>query len=256
VRGLGENTSGALGSGAGPGLAHQIGNLTRMQQSTIDTLNELADMTGGRAFYNTNDLGTSFKRAADDATSYYLASYYLDTHNNNAGWRRIKVRVEQKGLEVRAREGFFVTNATMNLEATRTADLTYALSSPIDGTGVPVSVRWLGTTADGAKKKAEFMVHVPAGGISITASNGQNHLNFDYAAAAYVTDGKTGKPAVTTAQSVTPTVADAQLQSLLTNGIDMKNVLELGPGQYTVRIVIRDNITGKMGSVTAPLTVN
>ena len=28
------------------------------------------------------------------------------------------------------------------------------------------------------------------------------------------------------------------------------------PGQYAVRVVIRDNVTGKVGSVTAPLTVN
>ena len=40
------------------------------------------------------------------------------------------------------------------------------------------------------------------------------------------------------------------------SGIDMKNALELGPGQYAIRIVIRDNVTGKVGSVTAPLTVN
>jgi hypothetical protein len=36
----------------------------------------------------------------------------------------------------------------------------------------------------------------------------------------------------------------------------MKNAIELVPGQYTVRMVIRDNVTGKIGSVTAPLTVN
>jgi hypothetical protein len=34
-------------------------------------------MTGGKAYYNTNDLATSFKRAADDASSYYLLGYYL-----------------------------------------------------------------------------------------------------------------------------------------------------------------------------------
>ena len=47
-------------------------------------------------------------------SSYYLASYYLDTHNNNSGWRQLKVKVDKNGMEVRAREGFFVTNATMN----------------------------------------------------------------------------------------------------------------------------------------------
>jgi VWFA-related protein len=256
VRGLVENTSAAVASGSGPKLANQIGNLAHFQQSTIDTLNEFADMTGGKAFYNTNDLASSFKRAADDASSYYLASYYLDTHNNNSGWRQLKVRVNQKEVEVRAREGFFVTNATMNPDVTRTSDLTYALTSPIEGTGVPVSVRWLETSGDGAKRKTEFIVHVPADGLSIEASNGQKRLNFDFAAAAYANNNKTGKAAVTTGRTVNPSVPDAQMASLRANGIDLKNVLELSPGQYTVRVVIRDNVTGKIGSVTAPLTVN
>jgi hypothetical protein len=212
-------------------------------------------MTGGKAYYNTNDLASSFKRAADDASSYYLASYYLDTHNNNAGWRQIKVKVNKPDTQVRARQGYFVTNASMNLDETRTTDLTYALSSPIEGTGVPVSMKWLGSSGEGANKKTEFVIHMPADGVSIEASNGQNHLNFDFAAAAYVNNGK-GKPVKTIGRPVNTSVPDAQMASLRTAGIDMKNTLELGPGNYVVRVVVRDNVTGKIGSVTAPLTVN
>ena len=225
-------------------------------QTTLLTLDEFADMTGGKAFYNTNDLASSFKRAADDASSYYLASYYLDTHNNNAGWRQIKVKVNKPDTQVRARQGFFVTNASMNLDETRTTDLTYALSSPIEGTGVPVSVKWLGSSGEGANKKTEFMIHMPADGISIEAGNGQNHLSFDFAAAAYVNNGKAGKPVKTIGREINTSVPDAQMASLRSAGIDMKNTLELGPGNYVVRVVIRDNVTGKIGSVTAPLTVN
>jgi len=144
----------------------------------------------------------------------------------------------------------------MNPDVTRSSDLTNALSSPIEGTGVPLSVKWVGTSGEGAKKKTEFIVHMPAGAVSIEASNGQNRLNFDFAAAAYLNNNKTGKAAITTSKTVTPSVPDAQMASLRAKGIDMKNALELGPGQYTVRVVIRDNVTGKIGSVTAPLTVN
>jgi VWFA-related protein len=69
----------------GAALGRQISNRSWLQQNKIDTLNEFAEMTGGKAFYNTNDLASSFKRAADDASSYYLAGYYLDTHNDHAG---------------------------------------------------------------------------------------------------------------------------------------------------------------------------
>ena len=227
-----------------------------LQQSMIETFNEFADMTGGKAFYNTNDLASSFRRAADDASSYYVATYYLDTHNRNPGWRVLKVKVDKKGAEVRARTGFFVTNTTMDPEATRRSDLLYALSSPIEGTGVPLSVKWVGMSGSGEKKKVEFMLHLPPGSVAIEGGGGENRLNFEMAAAAYVVGEKSGKSPLTTGKTVAMPVPAAQMASLRTNGIDMKNTLELGPGQYVVRVVIRDNITGRVGSVTAPLTVN
>jgi len=162
---------------SGPTLTRQIGNRAWLQESSIDTLNEFADMTGGKAFYNTNDLATSFRRAADDASSYYLAGYYLDTRNNHAGWRPLKIKVDRRDTEIRARKGFFVTNATIHLELTRGSDLTYALVSPIDGTGVPITVKWLGTSGVGVKRTAEFQIHLPPNGVAITGSEGQNRFN-------------------------------------------------------------------------------
>jgi len=241
----------------GPGLAQQISNRSWLQQSSIDTLNEFADMTGGKAFYNTNDLASSFKRAADDASSYYLVGYYLDKSNNHAGWRQLKVKVDKKDTEVRARKGFFVTNATIHLDRARTSDLSYALTSPIEGTGVPVTVKWLGISGDGAKKDASFQIHLPPNSVSIEGSEGQNHLNFDFAVAAFDNNSKKGQPpAITIGKTITSAVPDAQMAVLRSNGIGMKNTIELGPGQYTVRVVVRDNVTGKIGSVTTPLTVN
>jgi hypothetical protein len=51
-------------------------------------------------------------------------------------------------------------------------------------------------------------------------------------------------------------VPETQLASVRANGVSFQNALQLNPGKYTVRFVVRDNVTGKVGSVTAPLTVD
>lgn len=242
-------TSGAV---TGLNASRQVQNRIWFQQSKFDTLNDFADMTGGKAFYNTNDLAGSFRRAADDASSYYMLSYYLDTTNNKPGWRKLQVKVAKKDTEVRARNGFFVTNATMNPLLSRDRDMNNALHAPIEGTGVPVTVQWLGLAADGDKKKATFQAHMPAGSLTFDPA-GRDQLNFEFAALAF---DKTGKEAGQAAQSFTRPVPEAQLASVRANGLNFRNSLELAPGQYTVRFVVRDNVTGKVGSVTAPLTVN
>jgi VWFA-related protein len=220
---------------------------------TYQSLDEIADMTGGKAFYNTNDLAGSFKRSADDSSSYYLLGYYLDTKNNRAGWRNLKVGVRGKDVEVRARKGFFVTKATIQPETTRDYDLQAALSSPIEATGVPVTLKWTGISGEGDKKKASFLVQIAANGVSI---EGGDRLNFDVAVTAYQLHGNQDKPVLTFGQTVDTALTPQQLPSVQTNGITVSKAMDIAPGQYAVRLVVRDSATGRIGSVTAPLTVN
>jgi len=256
IRGLMNNSmfvdASRSGSVTGLNASRQLTNRMWLQQSKFDTLNDFADMTGGRAFYNTNDIAGSFQRAADDASSYYMLGYYLDTHNNKPGWRKLQVKIGKKDVEIRSRTGFFVTNATMNPMLSRNIDMSTALHSPIEGTGVPVTVQWLNVSADGDKKKATFLAHMPAGSLSFDPA-GRDRLNFDFAALAYDKDGKEAGQA---AQNFTRPIPQDQLASVRANGVGFRNSLELAPGEYTVRFVVRDNVTGKVGSVTAPLTVN
>ena len=223
-----------------------------LQSSTIDSLKDFAEMTGGRAFYNTNDLTTSFKRAADDASHYYVLTYYLDTRNNKAGWRKLKVKLHRPGMEVRARGGFFVTNATVNPNTAHQSDMAFALTSPFDSTGIPLTVRWRATSADGDKKKVQFGLHVAPQGLTFEGE--QNEMNLDFAIIALT--AKSGTAADTISQTVQGAAKPENLPKMRAEGIAYNNALELPPGQYTVRFVVRDNLSGRIGSVSAPLTVN
>ena len=131
----------------GAGASSMLGNRSWLNASTLSTLQEFAAMTGGRAFYNRNDLTTGFKRASDDSSSYYLLSYYLDTHNNRPGWRKLQVKVQRNDAEVHSRTGFFATTATVDPSVTHNIDIQYALNSPFESTGIPVTVQWK-TTAE------------------------------------------------------------------------------------------------------------
>jgi hypothetical protein len=120
-----------------------------------------------------------------------------------------------------------------------------------------MTVKSLSVSGNSAKKKAEFFIHVPLDGVTLQPGDeGKSRLNFDVAAAAFVDKSKDGQPAGGSSKTVSAALTDPQMTSMRANGIGMNDAIELGPGQYTVRIVIRDNVTGKVGSVTAPLTVN
>jgi VWFA-related protein len=233
----------------------QATNRSWLNTSTTDSLRDFAAMTGGRAFYNNNDTAGLFKQAADDSSSYYLIGYNLDTKNTKPGWRPLKVKLrdkeKEKGSEVRTRTGFLVTNATINPDFARKSDLDYAIVSPFDSTGLPVTVRWLGTSADGDKKKVQFGLQVPPNALTLGT---QNLLSFDYRAMAY--GAKDKKQGGSMSKSVSGNIPADRVSIFQAQGVGLKNEIELAPGDYLIRFVVRDDITGRVGSVSAPITVN
>jgi VWFA-related protein len=74
------------------------------------SLRELADVTGGLAAVNVNNLAGFFDRVVQDSTSYYLVSY-SPARQRIAGFRKIDVRVRRRGLRVRARPGYTIVAA-------------------------------------------------------------------------------------------------------------------------------------------------
>jgi VWFA-related protein len=221
-----------------------------LQQSTIDTLKDFAEMTGGQAFYNTNDVAGSFKKAMDDASSYYILTYYLDTKNQKAGWRQLKVKVDEKDVEVRSRVGFLVTNTTMNPVLTSQADVGFAMNAPFDATGIPIEMRWRGQTAEGDKKRVTFGVQIPSDGVTIEA--GRNNFDLEFLAVAK----KDGNTVASVGQPAKGALSPENLAKLKSTGVLYSNSLVLPPGSYQVKVMVRDNLSGKVGTVSAPLTVD
>ena len=221
---------------------------------TQSTLQTFASMTGGRAYYNSNDLAKGFRDAVSDSAEYYMLGYYLDRSKTKAGWRKLAVKVKRDHVEVRARSGFFVTNATVDPEDTRTSDIASALNSPLDYTSLPLVVRWdkVEPSKEPGKKRVIYGMHVTPDGVLINAAE-NNHFVFDFVALAKTPEGKTVDHPV--GKQVEAHLGAEKLAAGQQNGIFYNGALDLVPGEYTVRFVVRDDLSGRMGSVAATLKV-
>jgi VWFA-related protein len=225
---------------------------SRSHQKTVDTMRIFADTTGGKAYYNNNDLAGALSDASNDGSSYYVLSYALDTKNNRPGWRKLKVKVKDHDYRIRSREGFFVTQTTMDPASSEGMDIREALTSPLDYTGMPLSVKLEAPVASGAKKKVGFSLLVPANAATVDAGD-NDRLNLEIW---YVVRNVKGEDVSHNSKLYNLNLNAAFVAQLQTSGIGYNDTLELPPGQYGLRVVVRDNITGRVGSVWAPLQVN
>ena len=83
----------------------------RTLQMTQDTLRSLADETDGRAIVNRNDLLPGLAQIVRDSSFYYLLGYNSTLAPSDGKFHQITVRLKRRGLDVRARKGYWALTA-------------------------------------------------------------------------------------------------------------------------------------------------
>ena len=73
----------------------------------LDGLKWMAEQTGGRIFYNRNDLGTAVQEAMQDGEVSYTLGFYSQHEKADGSFHMVKVKVDRVGVDVRHREGYF-----------------------------------------------------------------------------------------------------------------------------------------------------
>jgi VWFA-related protein len=86
-------------------------------RATQDTLRVLAEETDGRAIVNRNDLAPALAQVVRDASAYYLLGYTSTQTDSDGKFHEISVRVRRRGLDVRARKGYWAATVADAIRA-------------------------------------------------------------------------------------------------------------------------------------------
>ncbi len=74
----------------------------------IDTIaDKIANATGGRAYYNTNDYSAAMKDAVKNGATYYEMSYSPSDARDDGSMRKISVKLDKKGYLVEYRRYYY-----------------------------------------------------------------------------------------------------------------------------------------------------
>ena len=83
-------------------------------QASENAMSELAQGTGGRFFHNSNDLQGGMDTLTAVPENLYLLEVSLKDVKANGAYHRLQVKVDQPGLEVLARKGYFAPGAAIS----------------------------------------------------------------------------------------------------------------------------------------------
>ena len=234
-------------TGAGTGMRFE-GPAGHGDWPSLLTMSAIASLTGGKAYFNNDDIKGCIQEAMNDASVTYKLAYAPQGITWNGRYRRIKVEVGVPGAKVRAREGYFATPLPNANERGRSAILGGTAMSPLEATAIELTTRVMAT--DVSTRKIAVVTWMDLHQIFFKSEGGKRIAKID-AALAQVDDRNTIVGVESQAMSLE--LAPEVYQRLLAQGGTYSKEVTVDPKAVSLRIVIRDADTGNIGSVNVPL---
>ncbi len=209
-----------------------------------ETMQVMAEWTGGRAFYNTNDIQSALKQASEDAEVTYTLGFYADEKELDGSYHELKVKVARKGADVRYRKGYFATPVMAGDSQPAAEVLRNALFSPADATAMGLTAS---LTPDAAHAESFILtLGMDLQNLSLAAKNDRwnDVLNFIVAQ-----ESTSGAILDATQNAITINVTDENRERLLKDGLTIKVAITPAPGLSQIRVAVMDQATGNVGSL-------
>jgi VWFA-related protein len=280
-----QGSRGGVAAFSGRGVANQFAQRAAQQE----TLQSLAADTAARPSRTPTTSAKPFDKITTEISSYYILGYGSSNTKQDGTYRKIEVRLKSKlDARVRAREGYYADrDFTHTSKGDRETQMQEQLLMAIPATDVPLFVTagyFRLTNADACGQQVDFggrpggpgggrggggtrrrtwrsrwpwrfhaVMFLRAdldgrarrGGTGVIERRGARHRGF-------VRDER-NQPFATIKQTVT--VPAATRDALASRQVLFQTGATLPPGRYIARIIVRENVTGKMGTFETTILV-
>jgi VWFA-related protein len=210
-----------------------------------ETLATLAADTGGKVFLDSNDIAAGITQAQQDMKSYYLIGYYSSNAAEDGKYRKISVRLNDKSINARLehRPGYWAGKVWAKMSGQdKEQQLKEAISAGDPVTDIPLALQIDYFRVSPTSYFVPVSIKIPGSVVALAAKGGAQMTNFDFAG--QIQDEQ---------RAVVGNVRDnikIKLDSTKTNrkSFQYDAGFTLEPGKYRMKFLVRENITGKMGT--------
>jgi VWFA-related protein len=231
----------AVGGETAFDLARQEG-LNREQ----DILYQISGDTGGQFFKGTNDIGRGLARIDEEIHARYTLGYHSTNPNFDGSFRKLKLVVNRPGLEVSTRSGFYAIahNTVVPLspdDKKLLANLATAAANP----ALPLFVELSAFRTQAGRYVVPLAIEIPPAALKFERKDDRQRLQLDVLG---VVREPPDQILSRLGGSFDAALAPAQYQSILNNNIFYRQDVELAPGTYSVEVIVRDRLSGKLAA--------
>jgi VWFA-related protein len=215
-----------------------------------ETLATLAEDTGGRAFFDSNQFGEVFDRVVSDTSSYYVLGYASTNEARDGRFRRIQVRVKLPGARLDFRKGYYADKDFVHAnKEDREQQLQEQLLADISSTDLGVYVSTGYFRLDKSRYFVPVSVVVPGSEVPTTHAGDKDRATLDILG---VVRDDQKRPVGRIRDTIKLSTGEGEVAR---KNVQYETAFQLPPGKYQFKVVVRENQDGVIGSFETEMTV-
>jgi VWFA-related protein len=260
------NTLDARGLYAPPGFdASQRGSSAQVQiakaqyqresaQVEGEVLGELADATGGTWFHNRNDLGQGFRLVAASPEFTYVLGFSPQNLKYDGSFHALKVTLKTpSGLGLQSRRGYYAPKHQVDPNEQAKEEVREALFSREEMKDIPVNLQTQFFKSSDINAKLSVLAHVDLKVIRFRKAEGRNRNSLTVVSAIF---DRNGILINAIQKTIDMFLKDETFVARTAAGLTVKTSFDVTPGNYVIRLVVRDTegqmMTAQNGVVQIP----
>lgn len=203
-----------------------------------DVMAELAEATGGQFFHNDNGLFEGFRQLVAQPEYIYILGFSPQNLKLDGARHSLKVALKNsKGFDLRARNAYYAPNHAVNPEEQAKEEIQEAVFSRDEIQELPVDLNLQYARAGDTAVKLNVLAKVNLKQLRFHKVDDRNLNTLTVVSSVFDRNGNF----VTGIQRVVELRLRDQTLDSLNSGITVKTTLDLTPGSYLVRLVVRDS---------------
>jgi len=250
--GGGASKGASRGSGAFTGSVYNT-QRTRINDSQ-ETLVTLAADTGGKAFLDSNDITSGITQAQQELRSYYVIGYYSGNGAMDGKYRKISVKLTRKvDAKLEHRQGYWAGKIWGKMNGgDKEKQLTEAINAGEPLTDIPLELQVDYFRVGPTTYFVPVSIKVPGSAVEMANKGSTEFTQFDFL-------GQIQDEQKAVAGNVRDFVK-IKLNADKAGKLSRKSFqydagFTLSPGRYRMKFLVRENVSGKMGTFETRFTI-
>jgi VWFA-related protein len=215
--------------------------------SSQETLSTLAEDTGGKAFFDSNDFSGVFSQVQKDTSAYYVLGFTSSNPLKDGHFRHLKVQLNRpdgKEVKLEYRSGYYAGRDFQHLNnSDREQQLDEELEAQLPQTDVAVYAGAHYFRQDDSHYYLGVSLVIPGSQIPFVQAKDKDSATIDIVGEVLAN----GKLPVGHQRDTVKLAVDSA-QQVRRKNVQYNTGFLLAPGSYHLKFVVRENRTGRMGT--------